>query len=186
MNGGEVKVVVFIAVSVLLLYVSRKSLRVVGSHGFYRIFAWEAILAIIILNSHTWFKNPFSVLQIFSWLFLLVSLALLVPGAYRLMASGKPTTERKDDTLFPFEKTTVLVTDGVYRYIRHPLYGSLLCLAWGAFLKEVTVSSVVLIGVATVCLVATAMADEIECVRYFGRPYEEYMRRTKMFVPFLF
>jgi protein-S-isoprenylcysteine O-methyltransferase Ste14 len=33
--------------------------------------------------------------------------------------------------------------------------------------------------------VATARADEAECVRYFGQPYREYMKRTRMFVPWL-
>jgi protein-S-isoprenylcysteine O-methyltransferase Ste14 len=33
------------------------------------------------------------------------------------------------------EKTTILVTTGAYRYIRHPLYSSLLFLAWGIFFK---------------------------------------------------
>ena len=85
-----------------------------------------------------------------------------------------------------FEKTTVLVTTGIYRYIRHPLYGSLLLLAWGAFLKGITWYSACAVAAATVCLVATAKADEAECVRYFGPSYEQYMRRTRMFVPLLF
>jgi protein-S-isoprenylcysteine O-methyltransferase Ste14 len=39
---------------------------------------------------------------------------------------------------------------------------------------------------ATLFLVATARADEAECIRFFGSSYQEYMKHTKMFVPFLF
>jgi protein-S-isoprenylcysteine O-methyltransferase Ste14 len=39
---------------------------------------------------------------------------------------------------------------------------------------------------ATVFLIATAKADEAECIRFFGAEYQAYMKRTKMFVPFVF
>jgi len=41
---------VFAAVSGFLLYVSRKSLFLPRSHGFWRFFAWESILALLLLN----------------------------------------------------------------------------------------------------------------------------------------
>jgi protein-S-isoprenylcysteine O-methyltransferase Ste14 len=43
-----------------------------------------------------------------------------------------------------------------------------------------------LVVVATLCLVATAKADEAECIQYFGVSYQKYMVRTKLFVPFLY
>jgi protein-S-isoprenylcysteine O-methyltransferase Ste14 len=186
MHSGTLRLTLFAVVSCWLVYISGKSLRVARSHGFYRFFAWEAIVALVLINSQAWFSDPFSILQILSWLFLIVSLFLLGQGMYLLRVAGKPSNQRQDVTLLSFEKTSTLVTSGFYRYIRHPLYGSLLFLAWGAFLKELTWYSVCLVVAATLCLVATAKADEAECVRYFGSSYEEYMSRTKMFVPFLF
>jgi protein-S-isoprenylcysteine O-methyltransferase Ste14 len=85
-----------------------------------------------------------------------------------------------------FEKTTVVVTSGIYRYIRHPLYSSLLFLAWGTFLKDVTILSSAVVVIATFFLVATAKADEAECIQFFGSAYENYMTHTRMFVPLLF
>ncbi|MCX6135870.1 MAG: hypothetical protein NTV54_00015 [Ignavibacteriales bacterium] len=186
MNSVVLKLLLFAGISSGFLAISWKSLRVVGSHGFYRFFAWEAILALILVNIGAWFLDPFSILQIVSWVFLFVSLVLLEQGVHMILTVGKPTSERQDDTLMKFEKTSSLVTNGIYRYIRHPLYGSLLFLAWGAFLKELAWFSVCLVAAATLCLVATAKADEVECVRHFGSSYKEYMTKTKMFVPFLF
>ena len=37
------------------------------------------------------------------------------------------------DETFKFEQTGHLVTAGIYRYIRHPLYSALLLLAWPLF-----------------------------------------------------
>jgi protein-S-isoprenylcysteine O-methyltransferase Ste14 len=39
---------------------------------------------------------------------------------------------------------------------------------------------------ATLLLFATAKADAAECLRFFGTPYQEYLKRSKRFVPFVF
>ena len=83
------------------------------------------------------------------------------------------------------EKTTQLITIGAFRYIRHPLYSSLLFLAWGVFFKVPALWGLLLAAAATIFLVATARIEEQENIRYFGPGYQEYMRRTKMFVPFV-
>ena len=75
---------------------------------------------------------------------------------------------------------------GLYKYIRHPLYSSLLFLTWGAFLKSPSWLGSGLVAVAMVCLVATARVEEAENIEYFGPVYQEYMKHTKMFVPFVF
>ena len=180
------KLITFTLISAVILYISRRPLTVARSHGFYRFFALETILLLILLNISSWFVDPFSIPQVLSWVLLAVSLFLLGQGAYLLIVAGKPSSQRHDTTLMAFEKTTILVTSGIYRYIRHPLYGSLLYLAWGTYLKDFTLLSTFLVGIATIFLAATARADEAECVRFFGSAYEEYMTKTKMFIPLLF
>jgi protein-S-isoprenylcysteine O-methyltransferase Ste14 len=186
MDIGIIKFFIFGIGSGYLWFISRASLRVIHSHGFYRFFAWEMILALLLANIDRWFYNPFSFFQIISWIFLILSLLLLWNGVYMIRSMGKSNKQRQDSTLLTFEKTSVLVTSGIYRYIRHPLYGSLLFLAWGAFLKDITWLSVCLVTATTFCLVLTGKADEAECIEYFGPSYEEYISRTKMFIPFLF
>jgi len=185
MNSVSIRLIVFLVATLFLVYISRGPLRNPRSHGFYRFFAWEAIVALILVNIPFWFADPLSALQILSWALLAFSLVLLGPGAYQLLLRGRPNAHRKDDTLMGFEKTTVLVTSGLYRHIRHPLYGSLLLLAWGAFLKDVTWYSTCLVVLSTAGLVATAKADEKECIQFFGSSYNEYMKRTKMFFPWI-
>ncbi len=186
MDTGIIKIFLFAAVSTCIVYISRKSLFMISSHGFYRLFAWEAIAALVLVNIRSWFIDPLSTFQIISWMFLCGSLIVLGLGFFRLRTASKPSRRREDETLLEFEKTSTLVTSGIYRYIRHPLYASLLFLAWGAFLKDVSWSSIFLTTTATLCLGAAAKADEAECSRYFGLPYQEYMLRTKMFIPFFF
>ena len=72
--------VLFLVFSAGIVLLSWKSLHNWRSHGFYRFFAFEAILALILLNIEYWFHQPFSVRQILSWLLLLLSLFLAVHG----------------------------------------------------------------------------------------------------------
>lgn len=181
------QLVAFGVLSACLIYTSRASFKSPHSHGFYRFFAWEFILALFLLNLGVWFSQPFSAYQLVSWFLLILCLIPLVFGVRSLTSQGKATSSRPDDAgLLSFEKTTVLVTSGIYRYIRHPLYSSLLFLAWGIFFKAPGWPGAVLALAASLFLYATARADEAECIRYFGSPYREFMKHTHMFVPFLF
>ena len=177
----------FLVVSAGLIYISRASLRAPRSHGFYRFFAWEFIVALFLLNVDVWFQTPFAWHQLVSWFLLLVCLVPLILGIRALTSRGKPVARREaEPQLHAFEKTSSLVTSGIYRYIRHPLYSSLLFLTWGIFFKVPTWLGLVLALAATLFLIATARADEAECICFFGTPYQEYMKRSKRFVPFLF
>jgi len=80
----------------------------------------------------------------------------------------------------------VLVKRGAYKYIRHPLYSSLLLFAWGVFFKDVSFPSTALVLLASSFLVATAKVEEDENLKKFGDEYRAYLKTTKMFIPFLF
>jgi protein-S-isoprenylcysteine O-methyltransferase Ste14 len=181
------KLIAFVIATGLLLYISRVSLRQPGSHGFYRFFAWECILLLFLLNVEKWFVDPFSWHQLIAWTLLFASLVPLAFGVQTLRRGGQPAEERPGDpSLLAFEKTTALVTTGIYAYIRHPLYSSLLLLSWGIFFKAPSLPGGILALVATTFLIATAQADETECAQFFGDAYREYMQKTKRFIPFLY
>jgi len=176
----------FLGLSILLGYLSRTSLHSPRSHGFYRFLAWESILGLFFTNVGLWFQNPFSIPHLISWLLLFTSGFLVLHAAWLLQRFGEASDARDDITLLGFEKTTRIVEEGAYRFIRHPLYASLLYLAWGIFFKEVSWASSFLVASATGFLILTASVDEAESIRYFGPAYQEYTKRTKKFIPFLY
>ena len=183
------KFILFVMASAGLVYISRASLRVRAPrpHGFYRFFAWEFILGVFLLNVDFWFVEPFAPHQLIAWTLLIVSAILVIDGVRLLRKIGKPNLSRQDDSAtIAFEKTTTLVEVGVYKYIRHPLYSSLLFLTWGIFFKVPSWQGGILTLMATIFLVATAKVEERENIRFFGSVYQAYIERTKMFVPFLF
>ncbi len=184
------KLSIFVAFSAGLIYVSRASLKAPRSHGFYRFFAWEFILGLFLLNFENfeqWFRDPLSIRQFVSWFLLLASLVPFSLGLYQLRTLGRPDTQRRGDVpLIGIEKTTQLVTTGIFKYIRHPLYSSLFLLTWGVFFKDPSWTSGCLALGATAFLLATVKVEEEENIRYFGPAYQEYMQETKMLIPFLF
>ena len=180
-----IRLLLFLLCSVSLAVVSRKTLFLPATHGFYRFFAWECILALVLLNAPHWLGNPFAADQILASLLLLLSLGLVIHGVHLLKVVGKPNSARPDAELLPFEKTTCLVTVGAYRYIRHPMYASLLLLAWGAFCKHPSLPAMALALGASYFLLRSAEQDEAECLRFFGDEYQRYLARTKRFIPFL-
>lgn len=181
------KLIAFAAVSAALIVLSRASLRVPRSHGFYRLLAAEFVLALLLLNVDQWFVQPLSAHQLVSWFLLTASIVLVISGALTLKAVGKPNGERISDVpIAGIERTTVLVTGGIYRYLRHPMYASGIYGGWGIFFKQPSWPGLIFALGASAFWAIAARAEEGECIRYFGESYRAYARRTRKFVPFLF
>jgi protein-S-isoprenylcysteine O-methyltransferase Ste14 len=184
--GLEYKLVILGVLTLGLAWISRASLFKPRAHGFYRFWAWEVELVMVLLNLEVWFAHPFAWYQLVSWGLLILSAVLAIHGALLLRSLGKPVEQRGDSALIGFEKTTTLVKRGAYRLIRHPMYASLFYLAWGVFFKSPGWLGGLLGALATGLLVVTARIEEGENLRYFGEVYRDYMKETKRFIPFVF
>jgi protein-S-isoprenylcysteine O-methyltransferase Ste14 len=180
------KIIIFILTTLGITLFSFKSFRVRYSHGFFRFFVFEGILALILINSEIWFSDPFSVHQIVSWILLLISLYFVIVSVVLLKQIGKPSAAVNEPQNVGFENTTTLVTVGVYRYVRHPMYASLLFLVWGVYFKGPALPGFAIAFAVTAFLYATARVEERENVRRFGDEYAAYMTRSKRFIPFVF
>jgi protein-S-isoprenylcysteine O-methyltransferase Ste14 len=177
---------VWVAASAGVVLLSWRSLGSPRSHGFYRFFAFELLATLIVLNAPSWFRDPRSKRQLFSWFLGAASLGLAIEGFRLLRIAGRPARAPDRSTNLAFENTTALVAVGAYRFIRHPLYASLLGLAWCAGLKNLSAISAGLTVGASGFLVATAVVEERENLQFFGEPYAAYMKTTRRFIPYLF
>ena len=76
-----------------------------------------------------------------------------------------------------------LVTNGIYRYIRHPLYtfGSSMFIAFGMMADNWLI---ILFGVlAFIAMAVRTPKEEANLIEKFGDEYREYMKRTGRFLP---
>ncbi len=165
---------VFILLSILLLAFS---LRRPHQHRFPRFFAFESILALVLLNARSWFRDPLSPRQLLSWIFLASSLILVLHSFRILLVVGSPEEDIED--------TTQLITIGAYRYIRHPIYCSGLLGGVGAFLKAPSVLGFLFFTFSFIFFFVTAKVEEEDNIKRFGDEYLAYMKTTRMFLPFL-
>jgi len=177
--------IIFGILSILIISVSWRTLFNIKSYGFYRFFSWECIVWLFATNYKSWFDNPFSFEQIISWIFLLLSGYLVIVGVMQMKKTGMPTNNRNKKALYQFEKTTELIDIGIFKFIRHPLYSSLLFLTWGIFLKDISTKLLIIAILSTIFLYLTAIFDEKECISFFGEEYREYMKRSKRFIPYI-
>jgi protein-S-isoprenylcysteine O-methyltransferase Ste14 len=179
------EMIAFIAGTLVLAHASHASLRKPGSHGFHRFIAWELMLLLVVYNLEGWYSAPLSWDQIVCGILMALSLLLALLGYLSLRQFGQTDGPRDDATLFSFERTTVLVTHGIFRLIRHPMYSSLILLDWGLFFKKMSWLSGGVALVAFIFLILATLAEERENLAYFGTRYREYMRGSKRFIPWL-
>lgn len=76
-----------------------------------------------------------------------------------------------------------LVTEGIYRLIRHPQYTGFLMITLGMLLDWATLPMLIMWPVMAVLYYRLAKREEQEMISEFGQPYIEYMGRTGRFFP---
>lgn len=173
------QLIIFLAGTILIILFSwYVSLREKRYHGIPRFFAFEGLLLLCLLNAPVWFKDPLSIPQIISWLLFIASVYYVFTAVFLYFRHAKPGRN--------FENSSKLVTTGLYHYVRHPMYGSLLFLGWGIFLKLINWQSFIIILIISVALFITCKVEEKEMLKKFGHDYKAYVTRTKMFIPYLY
>ncbi|MEP7134824.1 MAG: isoprenylcysteine carboxylmethyltransferase family protein [Chloroflexota bacterium] len=104
---------------------------------------------------------------------------LCVPGIYWLFSSiGSGITP-----VSAVRREHKLVTHGIYRWIRHPLYtiGSALFISFGMLADNWFIAAM---GILTFILMAVRTPkEEANLIEKFGDEYREYMKHTGRFIP---
>jgi protein-S-isoprenylcysteine O-methyltransferase Ste14 len=77
-----------------------------------------------------------------------------------------------------------LLSNGPYRYIRHPMYAAALLLVWSGILANISPETVA-VGVITTAVTAIRITVEEQFLRTRYPGYETYTHKTKRVIPFL-
>lgn len=79
-----------------------------------------------------------------------------------------------------------LITDGIYRFIRHPQYTGFMLITLGMIFDWATLLMLIMWPIMLVLYVRLARKEEADMLAEFGQPYLAYKARTGMFLPKLF
>jgi protein-S-isoprenylcysteine O-methyltransferase Ste14 len=133
---------------------------------------------IYLINPHWMSWSKIGLLDSIRWAGVGIG-ALCVLGIYWLFSSiGSGITPTSAT-----RKEHKLATNGIYRYIRHPLYtfGSSMFVAFGMMADNWFIAA---LGILTFILMAIRTPkEEANLIEKFGDEYREYMKRTGRFLP---
>ena len=76
-----------------------------------------------------------------------------------------------------------LVTDGIYRFIRHPQYTGFMMITLGMLLDWATLPMLIMWPVMAVLYTRLAKKEEADMLSEFGPQYAKYRNTTGMFLP---
>lgn len=114
------------------------------------------------------------------WLGIFVALVGIVLRQYAVAALGPYFTTRIMTT--PDQD---VVETGPYRYVRHPSYSGLLLSALGVLLSAGNWLSLACFVLALPGFLYRIRVEEGALIAALGKPYRDYMARTKRLVPFV-
>jgi len=78
-----------------------------------------------------------------------------------------------------------LVTTGPFRFLRHPLYASMIWWVWAAAASHRSAFAIGLGALITVCFWVRMLAEERQLLRVFPDEYSAYLRATRRVIPFI-
>ena len=88
-----------------------------------------------------------------------------------------------DTNIIPLTRSTTLVTDGMFRFSRNPMYlGMLLFLSGLVFLTHAPLGWVVVIGFFLIIRQRFVLKEEALMVETFGDEYAEYQTRVRRWI----
>lgn len=84
-------------------------------------------------------------------------------------------------------KSTKLYTDGIFKFIRHPLYLGTILYITGATLIFTQNLGLTFVNFMIINFVIMGTIDHEEnfMIMWFGEEYIEYMKKTKMLIPYI-
>ena len=141
--------------------------------GFSALMMWLSTAGL----ADTWLaRSPWHFLSL-DWL----AIAVGVIGILLMLLSAQ-TMRRARTTLLPFapERATALVTQGLFRYSRNPIYvgDALLLLAWG--LRLGTVINLLWLALFVLYMSKVQIAAEERALqKKFGTAYQQYYQRVR-------
>ncbi|MCL7489685.1 MAG: isoprenylcysteine carboxylmethyltransferase family protein [Desulfobulbaceae bacterium] len=104
---------------------------------------------------------------------MVVSNLLLIFGIWLISAAWDQVYKAEEE----------LVTDGIYRHVRHPQYTGIFIITMAFMVQWPTFTTMILWPFVIIMYVRLARREEREVMRKFPEQYREYMQHTPMFFP---
>ena len=139
-------------------------------------FVLQAVLMALVVFPPSFLKE---IVDVLGWSVLLVGLAIITAGSVSLGDNLTPLPK-------PRESGHSLVTDGMYKYVRHPMYGGVILGSLGLGLATGDETRLFLVVLLFFALDKKASYEEGFLVEKYGNEYEEYRKKAKKLLPWIY
>jgi len=102
---------------------------------------------------------------------------------YAFVFSGLSLIVQGWRKIYSVRKEERLVTNGIYKYMRHPQYTGIYLAIFGQLIHWPTIPTLVLFPVIVWVYYRLSRKEEKVLIKEFGEEYSAYMRRVPMFFP---
>lgn len=162
-------------------------IRLPSLFRYYRIFFnLVAIIGLIIMVRLT-FNDNILLFKQTTFLFI-ISIVLIILGLVVLVIAS--TTFNLKEFLgietYEIKMESKLVTKGIYKFMRHPLYTGTILLLSGYFLYVPTLSVLIFLILTFVYIEIGSRLEEKKLLIEFGNDYTEYCKNVKRYFPFIY
>lgn len=72
-----------------------------------------------------------------------------------------------------------LITDGIFRYIRHPHYTSLIIIGFGLAFFFYSIAALVIAFISIPIMIASIIDEERVLIKQYGEEYRKYMKKVR-------
>ena len=149
---------------------------------FYNAFSFIAIIPILAMPVALPDKPMYTIPQPWNYLALVLQIIGLIGAAASVMHTGAFEFIGLSQAL-GIKSKSGLVTGGLYKYIRHPIYTFSILFIWATPAMSYNLAALYLSF--TLYFIVGALFEERKLVKAYGEEYLEYKSRTPMLIPFL-
>ena len=117
-------------------------------------------------------------LKIIGFLLFGMSIIIALTAFITMKTLGKPKKG--------WEDTTQLIEKGIFSLIRHPIYFAAFLASTGILLIKFSIFSIIIACISNICFFLAAVHEDKWDEEKFGNNYKEYIKKTKLFIPFIY
>lgn len=158
------------------------------------------------VTKRTRFRNRFRIIEIAFYIILLLQLIgvpllpftpnaftriagiLLILGGAVISVEGRTDLGHNWNHMIDYQvkQRQQLVTDGIYRYVRHPIYAGFVFMLTGVEIVMGSWLFLAFFAVTSAVVYLQSKKEESILARHFAKEYLQYMHHSKMFIPYIF
>jgi len=146
----------------------------------YTLLSTVGLLALLIFNAWIGGEFLFTKTGVITYLSL-----LLAGGGVMIIRAAFRNYSIRSFIGLKKEKDVRLKTDGINRYVRHPLYSGTILITMGYFLFDPRMASLITVLITWLYLWIGIRLEERKLIDAYGDEYREYQQQVAAIIPFV-